>query len=82
MICKKGNNFIFKNNQDMGGGYILPLKTFVICKTASPSCFSYKIDILCVAPFLQNRGHVNTITHFMGNIHTNCTESVQKLLHM
>jgi len=51
----KDDNSIFKNNQDRWGD-ILPLKAFDIRKTEPPSCFSCKIDILWIVPFLQNRG--------------------------
>jgi hypothetical protein len=37
---------------------ILLLTAFVMCKTEPPSCFSRKIDILGVVPFLQNRGEI------------------------
>jgi len=39
-------------------GDILTLKAFVVCKTEPLSCFSCKIDILWVVPFLQNRSNV------------------------
>jgi len=37
---------------------ILTLKAFVVRKTEPSPCFSCKIDILWVVPFLQNSGNV------------------------
>jgi hypothetical protein len=37
---------------------ILPVEAFVGCKTAPPSYFFCKTDILWVVPFLQNWGDV------------------------
>ena len=51
----KDDNCIFKNNQDRWGD-IVRVKAFVICKTEPPPCFSRKIDIFWVVPFLRNRG--------------------------
>lgn len=57
MICEKMTTPSSRTTK-IGGGYTTSHKVFVICKADPPSCFTCKIYILCVVPFLHKRGHM------------------------